>query len=884
MLGWLRIVASRIWGWLLGRHAADEEFARELESHLEMLAQENVRRGMTPEEARRAARVRLGGMTQISERHREMHTLPLLETFVQDIRYGLRTLWKSPGLTSVAVLTLALGIGANTAIFSLADLILLRALPVSHPEQLVTLSRSSPGGEGESFPYPAFEQFQGARGVFSKVFGFAFRSARTSFGDRPVEAVVELASGEYFRALGTPAAVGRTLTAEDDVAQGKPAAVISFRVWQDRFGSDPAVLGTTLSLNSLPVTIVGVMPPSFFGTSLDYTPDVWIPIKLQPQLDGASNLDSAGVNWVMVMARLKPGDSASRAAVAANLIFQRYLRSTDADPKSFEQRIELAAGGKPVSRLRYGMTQPVMTLGAIVGLVLLLACANLTNLLLAKGASRKREIAVRLAIGAGRLRLVQQLFTESLLLAVLGGAAGLILAEWGSNFLMDFARALEHSLPPQIQFHADVRVLLFVGGVSLLAAILFGLTPALRATRVDLTPGLKDIIWTAGLSRLRLNKLLLVSQVAICLPLLVVAGLFIRSFQRLSSVDLGFDAQKVVQVKSAVLNPEYTPARLTGDWDQIMEAIRATPGVASASASSPGLFSHSVDQTNVVLGDTQLQVHNLRVTPGFFRTLQIPLLRGRDFTSADQVTAVQVTILDETLARQLFGSANPIGRQIHSGYGPDALEIVGVAKDTKYDSVLSRPPAMFYVPLAQHDLLPNFRVFEVRTSADSEAAAATLNKIVQSVDPGLPAEIRPLTSLIGESLLIQRLTARVTGFFGALGLLLACIGLYGLVSYIVTQRTSEVGIRVAMGAERLDIVRMVMREATTLVLIGLGIGLAFSVAVTRLAGSQLFGLTATDPITFLAATLLMLSLAALASYLPARRAAHVDPMVALRYE
>ena len=873
---------------LFRRSQVEGELADELRFHLEQQIEENIAAGMTPEESRYAARRAIGGLAQIKEVCRDTRRVNWVQDLAQDIRYGVRMLRKNPGFATVAILTLSLGIGANTAIFSLLDCVLLKTLPVAHPEQLVSISRFSPAGEGESFSYPQFKAFCNAGELFSDVFGFAYRSAKVSFGGRPEGIVAQLVSGEYFRALGIPSRIGRPLRPDDDQgASGQPVAVISHRLWQLRFARDPSLVGKILNVNGTPLTVVGVMPPGFFGTSLDYTTDIWVPIRMQPQIDRGSSLDSTDTHWVMVMARLRPGVSVNQATAGMNVTLQRYLRSVNAGSEELRQRIGLVAGGRPVSGLRQDMSGPLLILMTIVGLVLLLACTNIANLLLAKAAARQREITVRLAIGAGRLRLVRQLITESLLLAALGAIAGLVFAQLGSSELLDFiAYAMNQPLPVQFQFHADVRVLAFTTAISLASGILFGIAPALRATRVDLISGLKDAVAGQSSPRVRLNKLLLVSQVAICLPLLFIACLFIRSFQKLAGVDLGFVPTNVVQIKSIVFDPAYTPARLNNTWNRMLEEIKVTPAVVSVSMSQPGVFSHSTSQTDIIVDGEPKLVYTLNVTPGFFRTLQIPLLLGREFSPKDSATTPRVCVISETLARRFLHSAQPLGEQLLTGFGPNKLEIVGIAKDTKYDSVLAEAQPVIYAPLAP-DFIPNFRVFEIRAISGPAATTSTVRQIVRRVDPDIPADIRPLSEFIAESLLVQHLTARVSSFFGALGLLLVCLGLYGLMSYAVAQRTRELGIRIALGAERSGIVRLLMMEAMVLTLIGSGVGLTvsiLSVAASRLVGSELFGLNATDPISLVIASALLLCVALLASYLPARRAMKVDPMIALRYE
>lgn len=804
----------------------------------------------------------------------------------QDGRYAARRLRKSPGFTTVCIITLALGIGVNTAIFSLLDSVLLRTLPVVNPDRLVTLSRFTPAAEGESFTYPQFEQLCKAEEVFSGVFGFAYRSVNVTIAGHFENVAAQLASGQFFSTLGVPAALGRTLYPEDNRVSGvQPAAVLSYRYWQQRFAADPSIVGKTVTVAGTSVTIVGVMPSGFYGTSLDYSADVWLPITMQPRIDGSSNLLSTGINWVMVMARLKPAIPLTRAITVANLTFVRYLRSINADPRLLEQRIQIESGGRPVSGMRTDLSPTLAILMTIVGLVLLLSCTNIANLMLARSAGQRRQITVRLAIGAGRVRVIQQLLTESLLLALLGGSAAIAFALLADSVLLRFvAKITNRPTPLQLQFHPDLRVLTFTAVVSLVAGAIFGVVPALRATRVNLVSGLKESIGSGFSPGLRLNKVLLVSQLAICLPVLVAAGLFIRSLQRLTNLDLGFDPTNVVQIKSLVLGSSHTPAQLTNGWKEILGKIRATPGVLSASASLPGLFSHSTYQSVVFIGGEQLKVYTLAATDGYFRTLQIPLLAGRDFSSADNASTPAVAIVNQALARLLSANSNPVGQILRNGLGTKPFEIIGVAKDTKYDNVLADVAPMVYVPLAQLDLTPGFRVFEVRTSSNPSVSILTFPQIIASVDPDLPAEIRPLADSIGESLLTQHLTARATTFLGFLGLLLTCTGLYGLMSYVVTQGTTEIGIRIAMGANGMKVLKFTMKQAAILVLVGTGIGLFISVIASRLVGPELVGLQATDPTSFATATALMLLVAALAAYLPAHRAAKLDPVIALRNE
>jgi predicted permease len=827
----------------------------------------------------------------------------LEDEMFQDLRFGVRMLLKSKGFTVVAVLSLALGIGANTAIFSVIDAAMLRTLPVERPEQLVLFSRIIPQGDGASFTYPQFEQFQERNHDFASVFGFAYRQPRVNIGGSEEVALVQLASGHYFSALGIQASLGQTFTPAIDWAPGDRApgavaadeqvAVISDGFWRRKFARDPAAVGKSVTINGSSFNIIGVTPPGFFGVSLDYVVDVWLPLTAQPLLDGQSELSATGRNWVRVMARLKPGVSLEQATAGSDLIFHQYLRSVNAPPEAIAQKVGLAPGGRPVSDMRQVLSQPLLMLMAIVVLVLLIACANLANLLMARAASRQREIAVRLALGASRFRLIRQLLTESMMLAILGAAVGLFAGKLGSDLLLalTFKGLALGPLPLPLTFRLDLRLLAFTILIALVAGMLFGLTPALRATRPDLAPGLKENSSQASGHRRRrsLNRFLVVAQLAASLVLLITAGLFVRSFQKLADVELGFNPQ-VVQVR-VTPPPNYSAAQCDGVWQAVEEKISAYPGVVSASASLPGLFGRMNFYTIASVegapprrrgGERDNDVVFF-VKPGFFSTLGMPLLLGRDFGQQDQQNSVKVVIINETMRRRLFLNRNPMGQRLTLG-GNDWLEVVGVAPDAKYNSVLADAPAMLYLPLAQRPNAFGHRFFEVRTTADAAGFAAHLQQALQKLDGNLLVESRPLADLVGQSLALQRLIARLTGLFGLLGLSLACVGVYGIMSYTVAQRTGEMGIRLALGAQRRDIIRLVLGEAMLPALGGVAIGLAVALGATRLVASQLFGLASTDPVTISLATLLMVVVASLAAYFPARKASLVEPTVALKHE
>ena len=825
----------------------------------------------------------------------------LEDEMFQDLRFGARMLLKSKGFTAVAALSLALGIGANTAIFSVIDAAMLRTLPVERPEQLVLFSRLNSQGGGESFTYPQFEQFRERNQVFASVFGFAYRQPRVNAGGSEEVALVQLASGHYFSTLGIHAALGQTFTPAIErgpgaVAADEQVAVISDGFWRRKFARDPAVVGKSVTINGSAFNIIGVTPPGFFGVSLDYVVDVWLPLAAQPLLDGQSELNETGRNWLRVMARLKPGVSLEQATAGSDLIFHQYLRSVNAPAEAIAQKVGLTPGGRPVSDMRQFLSQPLLMLMAIVIFVLLIACANLANLLLARAAAREREIAVRLALGASRFRLIRQLLTESMLLAVLGAAVGLFVGKLGSDLLLalTFKGLALGLLPLPLTFRLDLRLLGFTILITLAAGMLFGLAPALRATRPDLAPGLKENSSQASGHRRRrtLNRLLVAAQLALSLVLLITAGLFVRSFQKLVGVELGFDPQ-AVQVR-VTPPPNYTAAQRDGVWQAVEEKISAYPGVVSASASLPGLFGRMNFYTMVsVEGAPPRQRPGVErdndviffVKPGFFSTFGMPLLQGRDFGPQDQQNSVKVAIINETMRRRLFPNRNPMGQRLSPG-GPPLVEIVGVVKDAKYSSVLADAPAMLYLPLTQVPpyIVSGPRFFAVRTTADSAGFAAHLQQALQKIDGNLLVESRPLADLVDQSLALQRLIARLTGLFGLLGLSLACVGVYGIMSYTVAQRINEMGIRLVLGARRGDIIRLVLGEAMGPSLGGIAIGLAVALGATRLVASQLFGLAASDPVTISLATLLMVAVALLAAYFPARKASRVEPIAALKYE
>ncbi len=850
----------------------------------------------------------------------------------QDLRYGARMLFKSKGFTAVAVLSLALGIGANTAIFSLLDTALLKMLPVKNPQELVLFKwlssdklmfRSHDGSgierdeatgmrRGTSFSYPAFEQFRDQNQTLADVFAFALlRQLNVSVDGRAEIAEGQIVSGGYHAGLGVTAFLGRTLTSEDDKAGSAAAAAISHRYWQRRFGGDPSAIGKAVSLNGAAFAIVGVTQPEFFGAlEIERAPDITVPMAFQPQVRPTSSplLSDARNWWAHVIGRLKPGVNERQALADLNLILQQHAAAERSSLRAEYDlpRLSLEPGGQGLTQTRSRYSQPLAILMAAAGLALLIACLNVANLLLARAATRQKEIAVRLSLGASRFRLVRQLLTESLLLALMGGALSLVFAYWGKDALL--ALRVWGRGGMALDLNLDLRALGFTAAVSVLTGILFGLAPALRATRVDLTPALKDGAGRATSARSRLNKGLVVAQVALSLLLLIGAGLFVRTLRNLAQIDVGFNRENLLIFR---VNPGvsgYRGERLTNLYQQMLERIEALPGVRSATLLQNTLLGSGVGGGNIyvqgydsqpnekLLADTQY------VAPNFFDAMEIAILKGRRFTPQENEQAPKVAVINQALARRYFANRDPIGQHLSIGavnydksgkmIGSDnpPIEIAGLARDSKYNTLRGEIQPSIYLPYRQRQYgISTEMTCTVRTAGDPAAMTAAIRNALQSIDANVPPfAVKTQNEQIAEQMAQPRLFASLSSFFGLLAMALASIGLYGVMSYTVARRTHEIGIRMALGAQGGDVLRMVLRETLLLVVVGLVIGLAAAVATARLIESSLlsllFGLTATDPLTLAIATLLLLTVATVAGWLPARRAARVDPLVALRHE
>jgi len=840
-----------------------------------------------------AARRQFGNVTLLKEVSREMWGWNSLERLMQDLRYALRMMRRSPGFTAVAVLSLALGIGANTAIFSLLDAVLLKMLPIQKAEELEVITIRG-HTKAAIFSYPAFRNMRQHNEVFSDVFARTTVPVAVVTAGSTGRATAELVSGNFFTALGTRAALGRLLTDQDDrTPMGHPVAVLSYSFWTHRMAADTAVIGKVIRIDNFPFTVVGVAPRGFFGVEVGSVPDVWVPMMMQPQVFGGHpGFDDPHWGWMDLMARRKPGLNEAQAMAGLDVTFQQMLQDAETSAlfgKSKDVHIGLIPGGKGMSRLREQFESPLVILMAVVGMVLLIACANIANLLLARASARGREIAVRLALGAGRIRLLRQLLTESTLLGLMGGLLGMMFAWWGTQLLLRFLP--RNRIPLTLEVTPDLRLLFFGLAISIATGVLFGLAPALQATKPGLAPALKDerSPAAAGMLRLGLRKLLVVAQVALSLLLLVGAGLFIRSLENIKAVDSGMHVESVLL---ASLNPAlngYTPPQVRNFYQQLLARVEALPGVRSAALVEAPLLSGDYSMVGMrVPGHADppkgrsILIND--VSPKFLETAGIQLLAGRDFGKQDTPTSGSVAIINEAAVRYFFGDENPIGKRVRLGR-QEGMEIIGVAKDSKYRSLREETPRTAYLDFDQQERASGERTLYVRTARDPIQLAAAVRREVQALDKDLPLyNVKTSAEQRDESLVEERLVATLCGFFSSLALLLACIGLYGVMAYGVARRTREIGIRMSLGAQRPAVLWMVFRETVLLVIAGVAVGIPAVLGVARLIRNQLFGVTPTDAGTITIATLVLLGIALLAGYIPALRAARVDPMVALRYE
>jgi len=811
--------------------------------------------------------------------------------FVKDIQYGARMLLKRPGLSAIAVITLALGIGANTAIFSLVNTVLLRPLPVDKPEQLVSLNSVSPSGDNNVpvFSYPNYRDYRDRNDVLSGVLAYRFSPISVSTNGVNERMWAYTVSGNYFEVLGVEPALGRFFTMDEDQAAGAhPVAVITYNCWQKRFGGSPSAIGKEVIVNGRTFSIIGVAKPGFHGSEISYVPEMWFPSAMistiEPGDDYRNDRDSANF---FVQGRLKPGVTAAQAEGALKSI---AVQLSAEYPKENENKTVVLS---PPGLFGTFMRGPILgfagVMMAVVGLVLLLACTNLANLLLARATERRKEIAIRLAIGASRSRLIRQLLTESLLLALLGGAIGLALAFW----LVDAMAALRPPMdvPLSTNVKIDYRVLLFTGVVSAATGVLFGLLPALQTTRPDLVPALKDETSIAGYRRSWLRNGLVVFQVSLSLLLLICAGLVLRGLQRAQLMNPGFTPHHGIELSFDLSLQGYDGTRTKTFKRQLVDRVRTLPGVQYAGVANVVPLSMSLNNNNVyVEGAPQERGANIPTamtgfaSPGLIEALGVDLLEGRDFTEQDGDTRPRTALVNETFARRFWPGESAVGKRFSfEGVAGPWLEVVGVLQDGKYFSLSEEPTPFVYAKLRPED--GSYLTLVVRTASDPQQMISAIRGEFQQLDSNLPVySVKTLTEHMSLPLFPARVAAILLGSFGALALILAAIGIFGVMSYSVSQRTREIGIRMALGANAPNILRLVVGQGLKLISFGMGIGLVAAIAGTRLMSDLLYGVSATDSLTFFGIGLLLIGVAMLACYLPARRATQVDPMIALKCE
>ena len=886
--GWL----ARLFG-LFNRKRREQEFAEELESHLALHIEDNLRAGMSSEEARRQALIKLGGVTLTQELHREQRGLPMLETLFQDLRFGARMLFKNPVFSLIAVITLALGIGANTAIFSVVNGVLLRALPYHEPERLVMVWADRPILQAQigiaDIPVAVadFVDWRNQNQVFEQMAAMRPLRINLTGGGEPESVVGLSASASLFPLLGARLALGRALLPEEDQPGANRVVVISHGLWQRRYGADPQLIGQKITLNDEAYTVIGVTAPDFQFPRKGELPsyytgpkkvDLYLPLAFTPE-----QMNNRRETILVVIARLKPGVGLGQANAEMNAIARRL---TEQYPQTnTDKGVRLA----PLQQQVVGKarTALLILLGA-VGFVLLIACANVANLLLARAAGRQKEMAIRAALGASRGRVLRQLLTESLLLAISGGAAGLLLARWGVEVLLAMA---PDNLPRAYDIRLDTSVAGFTLLVSLLTGIVFGLLPALQAAKINLGVTLKEGGRdAAGLLRRRLRGFLVVSEVALAFVLLIGAGLLIRSFARLTEVDPGLDPRGVLTMDMLLPFAKYKDGRDITFFQQTLERVRTLPGVDAAATVSPLPLSGGQYITGFGIEgrssptEQTFSAGNRLISPDFFKTFRVPLIKGRLLAESDGAKAPPVVVINESLAHRYFANEDPLGKRITLN-GDATRVIVGIVGDVKHSALDEEATPQIYRAIAQLQFPTLFMSLAVRASGDPMQMVAAVRGQVWAVDKDIPLlNIETMERLMTKSVAPRRFNLLLLGVFALVGLALAAVGLYGVMSYTVTQRTREIGVRMAMGAQPGDVSRLVIGEGMNLALIGALLGLGGALALTRLLKTLLFGVSATDPLTFIAIAALLIIVALLACWIPARRATKVNPIIALRHE
>jgi putative ABC transport system permease protein len=888
MLARIRALASRILA-SLSPHGTDQDFERELETHLEMLTEDYRRRGLAPEEAARSARIRLGGLTQLQETNRELRGLPLVETLRQDTSFAFRMLRRNPGFAAVVVLTLALGIGANTVIFSVVHAVLLKPLPYPHAEQLFNVFQAQPrqGITGTGWSHPNFADLREQTAVFSEMAGVQQHQLTLTTAGEPSVVNTVSVTPEFFALFGEPPLAGRGLRAEDGKAGAPPVVVLGETLWRGRFGAAPGLIGATIDLDQRPFTVVGIMPATFRFPQLTDGERVWIPVAHDP-LFGSWMPERSG-HWLQVTGRLKPGVSPTQARAELEAIGERLAQSFPAENDGWAIRMV------PLQQMIVGEATPaLLVLVGAVGLVLLIACANIANLLLARATSRSREMAVRTMLGAGRARIVRQLLSESAVLGLLGGAAGIATAFWG-------VPALSALLPPELPrvnaIRVDGSVLGFALLLSAVASLAFGLAPAWFAADARLHTSLQEGGPRGGEagSRPRARFALAAAEIALAMVLLVAAGLMLRSFDKLLSVTPGFDVRYLLKADVSLPRFRYSaPQQWTRFSDELLERLQAEPGLKESAVVVPRpLADRCVTLGFDVVGrpaptaSASRTAEYISVSRDYFRVMGIPLLAGRTFDRRDVSSSPRVSIISQAMARLHFPNEDPLGQRITFAFPPGVPgvehEIVGIVGDVRAMALAEEPGPMMYVPYAQEPFWGANLV--IRSALSPASVAATIRREVARLDKDLPVtDVATMPEVLAGSTAQPRFRTLLLGLFAAMAVSLAATGIFGVISYSVSCRTSEIGIRVALGATRAAILKLVLRDTLVLTLAGLAVGILCALAAGRLLEHMLFDVSPHDPATLAAVALALSTIAFLAGYLPARRATRVDATIALRHD
>ena len=916
--GLVRVFVAKLKA-LFSQSKVNREFDDELQAHLQMLTEQYLRQGMLPEEARQAALRQFGNCSLLRERIREARSFFSLSAFCRDVQFGARQLARNPLFTVIAVSSLALGIGANTAIFSAAKRVLLDTLPVRNPHELRMLtwvsgheqpvppvwgdvwSTDSGGLASNAFSYAVFDAMRKKTGVFQDLIAFKDLKMTASVDGHPELVSGEMVSGSTFDALGVEPILGRPLNPADDAGPGKgPVAVISDGYWATRFGRSQSVLGKSIALNGVPFAIVGVAPAQFTGLQMSSAVQVFVPLTMQPVVAPRAQLIASGDTsllnnaqswWIQILARLRPDVPEARTQAALSLILRETAMDTLPEAKGMDQfRLQLEPGDRGLDDLRGTFANPSYILLALAGLVLLLACVNLANLLLARGASRQRELSTRMALGAARAQILRQVLTESLLLSSLGGVAGVGLGFLGRNAIPGL---LGHSSSGSaIQVRFDWQVLAFTAGISIATGLVFGIFPGWQAMHINVNRGLKGSgNSVVGRNKVWLGKGLVITQIALSTILLVGAGLFVRTLVNLSRTPLGFRTDHLLLFELNPPRTRYSDARMTMLYRSLEAQIAAIPGVRSVSMSNIAIIgdghsgtSFHVSGKPVPAKEERVQINSVGMD--YFSTMGIPLMYGRAFNPRDTATSPTVAVINQALARKYFPNQNPMGQTFEAdsddANGP--IQIVGVAADTRYADLRTETPPLFYIPYQQLPIAGHM-VVEVHTAGEPGSVLSQVRAAVESRDRDLPViDVRTMADQIAASLSAERIFANLTAGFGLLALLLASIGIYGIMAYTVSRRSTEIGLRMALGEQPASVVWMVMREALGMLGLGLVAGVGCSLALSRFVRALLFGVQATDAWTYVVAIALLTGVALAGGYVPARRASSIDPLSTLRYE